>query len=345
MKKSRFFALTLAILLLFSLSLAVNAASAPSETLDGALGGKTPLMNPEYITGGDGFNEKEGSASLLVYDEADDANEDGMFPKYCANSDNFPYFCEWKYDKAYVIDRIIIRTANDSEQYPRRPADGWTLSGSSDGENWTVIYTGKADDWEDANFTYYFIDIADNKDAYQYYQFNAEDYNPDQNDKIIQLSMVILCGTEPEPVPELPAAIPTASTVLVNGEETAFDAYNINGNNFFKLRDLAYVLNGTEKQFEVGWDEENNAISLTSGEAYTEVGGEMEGKGDGNQIATPTTAKVYLDGDEINLTAYNIGGNNYFKLRDIGQTFDFGVTWDGEKNTIVIDTSVGYTEE
>ena len=45
------------------------------------------------------------------------------------------------------------------------------------------------------------------------------------------------------------------------GEKKAFDAYNIEGSNYFKLRDLAYVLNGTDKQFEVGWDAAANAIS------------------------------------------------------------------------------------
>jgi len=44
---------------------------------------------------------------------------------------------------------------------------------------------------------------------------------------------------------------PTASDVLVNGEIIAFDAYNISDSTYFKLRDIAYVLNGTEKQFEV----------------------------------------------------------------------------------------------
>ena len=46
-------------------------------------------------------------------------------------------------------------------------------------------------------------------------------------------------------------AKPTESNVLVNGVSKSFDAYNINGSNYFKLRDLAYVLNGTEKQFEI----------------------------------------------------------------------------------------------
>jgi hypothetical protein len=89
---------------------------------------------------------------------------------------------------------------------------------------------------------------------------------------------------------------------------------------------LAYILNGTEKQFEIGWDSEKNAISLTSGKPYTIIGGEMKGKGTENKTAVPTASKIYLDGKEINLTAYIIDGNNYFKLGDIGKAFDFYVT-------------------
>jgi hypothetical protein len=141
------------------------------------------------------------------------------------------------------------------------------------------------------------------------------------------------------------AAKPTASSVLVNGKSVTFDAYNIGGNNYFKLRDLAYALNGTAKQFEVDWDGAANAISLASGKPYTAVGGEMTGKGTGDKPASPTNSKIYIDGKEVGLTAYNIAGNNYFKLRDVGQAFNFGVTWDGAKNTIGIDTSKDYSPE
>ena len=140
-------------------------------------------------------------------------------------------------------------------------------------------------------------------------------------------------------------ATPTSSSVVVNGVNVAFDAYNIDGNNYFKLRDLAFTLNGTAKQFNVGFDGASNAITLTSGQAYVSVGGEMTGKGAGSQNATPTTSKIFLDGREVQFTAYNIGGNNYFKLRDIGEAFNFGVDWDGSRNTIAIDTSKGYTPE
>lgn len=157
---------------------------------------------------------------------------------------------------------------------------------------------------------------------------------------------------EPAPAPSNPVepavtvqATPTSSKVLVDGKAVAFEAYNINGSNYFKLRDIAQAVNGSAKNFEISWDAENNAISLTSAKAYTAVGGELAvaAKSAAAQ-AVSTTSRIYLNGVEVKLTAYNIGGNNYFKLRDIGSSIDFNVTWDASANTIGIDTSSAYTE-
>jgi hypothetical protein len=110
-------------------------------------------------------------------------------------------------------------------------------------------------------------------------------------------------------------ARPTASVVFVDGERIAFEAYNINGNNYFKLRDLAYALSGTEKQFAVGWDSAAKCIALTSGMPYTPIGGEMTGKGAGNKAPTAATSRITLDGAAIDFTAYNIEGNNYAAVK------------------------------
>ncbi len=135
----------------------------------------------------------------------------------------------------------------------------------------------------------------------------------------------------------------TNSPVLVDGKTVAFEAYNINGNNYFKLRDMAKVLSGSAKQVEVGWDGPNNAISLTTGQPYTTVGGELTKSGSTKDVAAKLSgAKILLNGKEISLTAYTIGGNNYFKLRDVGAAIDFGVTWDDASKTIKIDTNSGY---
>ena len=126
-------------------------------------------------------------------------------------------------------------------------------------------------------------------------------------------------------------------TLRILNTEVAFDAYNIEDNNYFKLRDIAFALNDTMARFSVDWNEMENAISIVGSEPYIPVGGEM-GKGDGSaKTATPTDSKIILNGERISPAAYNIGGNNYFKLRDLGM-IGFMVDWDEENNTIMIST-------
>jgi hypothetical protein len=59
-------------------------------------------------------------------------------------------------------------------------------------------------------------------------------------------------------------ATPTTSTVLVNGQEVKFQAYLINGNNYFRLRDVAFALTGTEKQFQAAYDGITNQLVMPS---------------------------------------------------------------------------------
>lgn len=137
-------------------------------------------------------------------------------------------------------------------------------------------------------------------------------------------------------------AVPTTASVYINYNAFEFDAYNINGNNYFKLRDLALALNGTSKNFEVTWDATNKAVNLISNSRYTAVGGELV-KGDGKtKSATLSQHIIYKDGVKVSLTAYTINGNNYFKLRDVAQAFDIGVEWDGVNKIIYIDTTKPY---
>ena len=167
-------------------------------------------------------------------------------------------------------------------------------------------------------------------------------------------------GEQEAPAVQIPALY-TSSKVLINGKEVGFEAYNINGapvelqayallnekgdpTNYVKLRDVAHLLSDTTAKFEVTWDAEAHLIGLEKDKAYTAVGGELVPGNGMDKSCVPYKDGITLDGEAVSVTAYNINGNNYFKLRDICKLFDIGVAWDGATNTISLDTSVGYTE-
>lgn len=139
-------------------------------------------------------------------------------------------------------------------------------------------------------------------------------------------------------------ALPTSSNIKVDGTDTVFESYNIDGYNYFKLRDIACALSGTEKQFDTVWDSEKEVITIDMGKPYTVAGGELT-KGNGSaKEAVTSTAKVYIVGNEVKAEAYNIDGMNYYKLRDIAKAVDFGVAWSEELNSIGIFSIAGYSE-
>lgn len=139
--------------------------------------------------------------------------------------------------------------------------------------------------------------------------------------------------------------MPIRSAVKVNGRNIDFDAYAIQNTNYFKLRDIAYILSGTNKQFDCSYDTPTNAIRLTSGKSYTVVGGEMGAKGTQPVTLTAATSDLYLVANLVEMNAYIINGSNYFKLRDIARALDFYVGWDADNKQIVMDTNRGYLEE
>ena len=59
--------------------------------------------------------------------------------------------------------------------------------------------------------------------------------------------------------------------------------------------------------------------------------------------ATLSTNHILVDGQEVRLTAYNINGNNYVMLRDVGKTVGFEVYWDGDAKCVQIESDKPYT--
>ena len=140
-------------------------------------------------------------------------------------------------------------------------------------------------------------------------------------------------------------SVAKTQTVCLDGLKYNTVAYNIDDNNYFKLRDIAKILDGTIKTFDIKYDGATNSIDMLSFYDYTSVGGELT-PGDGaERTALSSSAFLTLDGVPIKATCYNIDGNNYFKLRDITDALDCRVEWDGNNQMIwVIPARTAYDD-
>ncbi|WP_409969336.1 hypothetical protein RFF05_05240 [Bengtsoniella intestinalis] len=59
-------------------------------------------------------------------------------------------------------------------------------------------------------------------------------------------------------------------------------------------------------------------------------------------VATLSTQPIFVDGEQVEMTAYTINGNNYVKLRDVGQAVGFNVSWNFDESRVDIDSNSPY---
>lgn len=124
----------------------------------------------------------------------------------------------------------------------------------------------------------------------------------------------------------------------LDGKEVKIGGYLINSNNYYKLRDLAALLNGTDKQFNVIFDNEKKQIALELGKPYEKLDTDLQEMKHDKATAKMVTNTILVDGKEVDLKAAFIDKNNYVKLRDLGTVVGFLVGYNKETKTIIVDT-------
>ena len=137
----------------------------------------------------------------------------------------------------------------------------------------------------------------------------------------------------------VPDVVVTNQKLTVNGEAKKVEVYNINGNNYFKLRDIAYLLAGSEAEFGVEFDNSKKEVYIDTVGEYEAVGSELNEGTDKSDTCVITAFDIYVDGKLVDVVVYNIGGNNYFKLRDLGKAIGFGVDYDDATRTVLITSN------
>ena len=162
-------------------------------------------------------------------------------------------------------------------------------------------------------------------------------------DRVTAGNVVFSSGLQLSPVAYAPMSVTPAKVVLspqklsVDGKNVDCEKYNIDGRNYFKLRDLAQLLSGTGSQFGVGYDAATATVTVTSGAAYTPNGTELKAGVDNSSTAQPSRQTILIDGEKRGgLTVYNIGGSNFFQLRELGSALGFEVDYDAASNTAIV---------
>ena len=62
-------------------------------------------------------------------------------------------------------------------------------------------------------------------------------------------------------------------------------------------------------------------------------------------LAEHSNHRIFVDGQEVQMEAYVVNGNNYVKLRDIGKAVGFNIYWDSANGYVQVESDKPYTGE
>lgn len=136
---------------------------------------------------------------------------------------------------------------------------------------------------------------------------------------------------------------PKVSHIMIDGKDQTLQAYLFLGNHYYKLRDLAQLMNQSAKPFAVEWDGHVKRVKIDRMNQYKPIGTELAL--DYSEMQNEYFFDhIYMDvdGQLMGFDTYLIKGHYYFKLRDIAKVINFSVDWHYEEQMIVVDSYDGY---
>ncbi len=135
---------------------------------------------------------------------------------------------------------------------------------------------------------------------------------------------------------EAPKVQVSAQRLSVAGTVADCEKYNIDGSNYFKLRDLAMLLRGTPAAFAGSFDTAEKQVFVERGGDYEPVGTELTPGEDRSDSCAASVWTLFVDGKQVEVSTYNIGGSNFYKLRDMGDVVGFAGDFGPSTNTALI---------
>ena len=127
----------------------------------------------------------------------------------------------------------------------------------------------------------------------------------------------------------------TTQKVRLDDKDVAIYGYNIDGENYFKLRDVAAVLKDSKVKFGVEY--KDGLVTLTKGADYKVLDTDQK-EVKAESKAMLTNDKVKVGETDLTAKAFKIDGNNYYRVRDLAKALDFGIDYDEASNTVLLSS-------
>ena len=140
-------------------------------------------------------------------------------------------------------------------------------------------------------------------------------------------------------------AVKNTKKVTLDGEEVMVGAYDVEGFNYLKLRDVAAILNAKKCQFSVGYDEPTKLISVELAKAYEKVEGDLAEIKDEKAKAIVSVKNILVNGEEKEIKTALINEYNYMQLRDLASLVGLDVKYDAKNKVIMLKSDAEAKEE
>ena len=140
-------------------------------------------------------------------------------------------------------------------------------------------------------------------------------------------------------------AVKNTKKVTLDGEEVMVGAYDVEGYNYLKLRDVAAILNTKKCQFNVGFDGPTKLITVELAKGYEKVEGDLAEIKDEKAKAIVSVRKILVNGEEKEIKTALINEYNYMQLRDLGSLVGLDVKYDAKNKVIMLNSDAEAKEE
>ena len=138
-------------------------------------------------------------------------------------------------------------------------------------------------------------------------------------------------------------ATPIESNLAVEGmDDVTPKVYEIYGQHYYSLRDIAYLVKDTPMKFSVSTE---GGLTLLPGQDLELKGTELEPTDGEQKIAEKGEGEIKIGDEAFASDYYVIDGNIYIPIREVAEMIGFTVDWDSENECVEISLVKDIIEE